>query len=175
LLNINIHMLSSKHHDGMIVECIHCFLNSSLPIFCNKHGTNKVALECILIALYAWNYAPVVGTDISCILLIVGRVCQFHIDFSADMHHVLTSNPAKVNSFASDQARLLSCCRKVAQELIHHHRPYHREYINSCYPSPRIYNMGDFVHAKRSIKSNKTHFLVGKLMGSFTCPWKVVD
>ena len=110
LLNINIHVLSGENHDGMMVERINRLLNSSLTIFCNERGTNRVTLEGILMALYAWNSAPalVMGTDISRSLLVVGREFQFPIDFSTDMYHVLTSNPAKVNSFASDQARLLS-------------------------------------------------------------------
>ena len=162
-------------HDGMIVERINRFLNSSLTIFCNEHGANIVALEGILMALYAWNSAPVVGTDISRSLIVVGREFQFPIDFSADMHHVLTSNPAKFNYFASDQAILLSCCREVARELIHHHRSYHREYINSRRPSPRIYTMGNLVYSKCSVKFKEKRGLVGKLMESFTGPWKVVD
>ena len=129
---------------------INCFLNSSLTIFCNERRTNKVALEGMITALYAWNSAPVVGTDISRSLLVVGREFQFPIDFSANMHHVLTSNPVKVNSFTSDHARILSYYREVARKLIHHHRSYHREYINSRRPNPRIYNMGDLVYAKRS-------------------------
>ena len=160
------HVLSGENHDGMIVERINRFLNSSLTIFCNERGTNKVALEGISMDLYAWNSTPVVGTDILCSLLVMGRKVQFPIDFSADMHHVLASNPAKVTYFASDQAILLSCCHEVARELIHHHRSYHREYINSRRPNPCIYNMGDIVYAKRSVKSNKE---------SFTGPWKVVD
>ena len=60
-------------------------------------------------------------------------------------------------------------------ELIHHHWSYHREYINSRRPSPHIYNMGNLVYAKRSLKSIKKRGLVGKLMESFTGPWKVVD
>ena len=63
LLNINIHVLSGKNHDPMIVERINRFLNSCLTIFCNERETNKVALEGILVALYTWNSAPVIGTN----------------------------------------------------------------------------------------------------------------
>ena len=52
LLGINIHVLSGENHDPMIVERVNRFLNSSLTIFCNERGTNKVALEGILMALY---------------------------------------------------------------------------------------------------------------------------
>ena len=89
-------------------------------------------------SLYAWNSAPVVGTDISRSLLVTGREFQFPIDFSADQHQILTSSPAKVSSFARDQARLLECGRKIATEIIHTHRAMHREYIDKNRPDPRL-------------------------------------
>ena len=64
LLKINIHVLSGGNHDPMIVERICHYLNSCLKVFCNERGNNRVALEGILMSLYAWNSAPVVGTDI---------------------------------------------------------------------------------------------------------------
>ena len=73
LLKINIHVLSGENHDPMIVERINRYLNSCLTIFCNERGTNRVALEGILMSLYAWNSAPVIGTDISRSMLVVGR------------------------------------------------------------------------------------------------------
>ena len=55
-------------------------------------------------SLYVWNYAPVVGTDISCSLLVTGREFNFPIEFSTDQHQILTSNPLKVSTFAVEQA-----------------------------------------------------------------------
>ena len=175
LLNVNIHVLSGENHDPMLVERICRFLNSSLEIFCGERGTNKAALEGILMALYAWNSAPVVGTDISRSLLVVGREFQFPIDFSADEHHILTSNSAKTHSYAASQADLLTYSRAVAQELIHHHRAYHREYVNSRRPNPRLYTVGDVVFARRAVKSIASRGLVGKLMNSFTGPWIITE
>ena len=173
LLKINIHVLSGENHDPMIVERVCRFLNSSLTIFCNERGSNRVALEGILMALYAWNSAPIVGTDISRSLVVVGREFSFPIDFSADRHHILTSNPAKVSSFASEQASLLKACRLVATELVHQHRAYHREFINERRPNPRIYSVGDIVFVKRAVKSIKSRGLVGKLMNAYTGPWRI--
>ena len=93
LIKINIHVLSSENHDPMIVECICRFLNSCLTVFCNERGNNRVALEGILMSLYAWNSTPVVGTDISCSLLVTGRGFKFPIDSSIEQHQILTSNP----------------------------------------------------------------------------------
>ena len=123
--------------------------------------------------LYAWNSGPIIGTDISRSLLVVGRKFSFPIDFCADKHHMLTSNPSRVSAFASEQAKLLACGRFVARTLIHAHRAHHREYINSRRPDPRIYAVGDFVYAKRSVKSDKKRGFVGKLMEAWTGPWKV--
>ena len=100
LLKINMHVLSGENHDGMIVERVDRFLNSCLTIFCNERGTVLVAQEGVFMSLYAWNSAPVSGTDISRSILVVGREFHFPIDFSASKHHDLTSSPAKAVTFA---------------------------------------------------------------------------
>ena len=88
-------------------------------------GNNRVALEGILMSLYGWNSAPVIGTDISRSLLVTGREFNFPIDFSTEQHQLLASTPLKVNFFAAGQARLLSYGRALAKELIHQHRAWH--------------------------------------------------
>jgi hypothetical protein len=173
LLKINIHVLSGSNHDPMLVERICRFLNTCLTIFCNERGTNRVALEGILMSLYAWNSAPVIGTDISRSLLVTGREFNFPIDFSSEQHQMLTSSPLKVTSFATEQARLLKCGQSIAKELIHVQRAWHREFINQRRPDPRQYSVGDRVFARRAVKSIKKRGLVGKLMDSYTGPWKV--
>ena len=81
-------------------------------------------------SLYAWNCAPVFGTDISRSLLVTGQEFNFTVDFLTEQHQILTSNPLKVSTFVVEQARLLECGRAIARELIHHHRAYYHEYIN---------------------------------------------
>ena len=69
-------------------------------------------------SLYAWNSAPVVGTDISQSLLVTGREFSFPIDFLHEQHQMLTSTPLKVTSFAVEHASLLECGQKLAKELV---------------------------------------------------------
>ena len=64
LLCINMHVLSGENHNPMMVERVNQFLNGSLTIFFEESGTVQVSQEAILMSLYAWNPAPVVGTDI---------------------------------------------------------------------------------------------------------------
>ena len=101
--------------------------------------------------------------------------CRLPINFSADKHHILTSNPAKVHTFATDQANLLVCGRPISMELIHYHRIYHYKHINAFRPSPRIYNKSDFFVAKCSVKSSKKRGLVGKMMNSYTGSWEITN
>ena len=143
--------------------------------FCNERGNNRVTLEGILMSLYGWNSAPVIGTDISRSLLVTGREFNFPMDFSTEQHQLLISTPLKINSFAADQARLLSCGRDLAKELIHTHSAWHREHINKMRPDPRIYSVGDHVFAKRAVKSDKKRGLVGKLMDEYTGPWIIMS
>ena len=89
-------------------------------------------------SLYAWNPDPIIGTDISRSMIVVGRNIKFPIDYSIDLHHILTSNPKKLASFAGKQATLLSSGREIARELINAHRTYQREYINSRRPNQRV-------------------------------------
>ena len=111
LLKINIHVLSGGNHDPMLVERVIRYLNKALKIFCTERGTVKVALEAILLSLYAWNSAPVPATDLSRSLLTIGREFQFTIDFCLDKHRSLVSTPDRVISFAKEQAKLLSASR----------------------------------------------------------------
>ena len=171
LLKINIHVLSGDNHNPMIVERVNRYLNKCLTIFTNERDDVRSALEGILMSLYAWNSAPVIGTDISRSLLVVGREFNFPLDFSTEQHQILTSSKLKVTSFAAEQARLLECGREIAKELIAYHRSWHREYINSRRPDPKLYSVGDKVFARRAVKSNAQRGLVGKLMEPYTVPW----
>jgi hypothetical protein len=71
---------------------------------CNKRDTVHVALEALLLLLYAWNSCPVPGTDISCSLVAVGRKFAFSIDFLSGKHWQLTSSPATIDSYSKQLA-----------------------------------------------------------------------
>jgi len=82
LLKINCHVLSSANHNPMIVERVNRYLTKGLKIMCNKCDSVCVALEAILLLLYAWNSCPVPGTDISRSIVAVSHEFTFPIDFS---------------------------------------------------------------------------------------------
>jgi hypothetical protein len=64
-LQINHHILLGNNHNPMLVECVNCYLNKGLKIMTNEWDLVWVAMEAILLLLYAWNRAPIPGTNLS--------------------------------------------------------------------------------------------------------------
>jgi hypothetical protein len=175
LLEINCHVLLGNNHNPMLVERIFWFFNKGLTIMCNECETVQVALESLLLLLYAWNSCPVPGTDISRSLVAVGRKFAFPIDYSSGKHWQLTSSPTTVESYSKQLAVRLSACHKVVELLVNEQRAWHRALINSCHLDPRIYSPGDIVFARRATRSDASRKRVGKLEYKFTGPWRIVE
>jgi len=177
LLQINRHVLSGGNHNGMLVECVNRYLNKGLKIMTNERDSVRVAMmevEAILLLLYAWNSAPIPGTDLSqCLFVALGHEFQFPIDFSTDKHMELTSSPASVTSYSRDLATGLSALREIAALLVDKQRAYHREFINARRPDPKIYSIGDTVFARRATRSSAVRGQVDKLIYPFTRPWLI--
>jgi NADH dehydrogenase FAD-containing subunit len=101
----------------------------------------------------------------------VGREFAFPIDYCKDKHWELTSTPAEIQSYSKTLAQQLSASSEVAKLLIEESRAYHREYINSLRPDPKIYAIGDMVFPRRAIKSVASRGQVAKLQFAYTGPW----
>jgi hypothetical protein len=108
----------------------------------NKRNSIRVAMEAILLLLYAWNSSPIPGTDLSRCFVALGREFQFPIDFSANKHFELTSTPSTIASYLRDLATHLSALREVAGLSVKEQRAFHREFVNSWRPDPMIYSVG---------------------------------
>jgi hypothetical protein len=87
----------------------------------NKQDSVRIALEAILLLLYAWNSCPIPGTDISRSLNAVSREFAFPINYLTNKHWELTSSPSSMESYSRDLAIRLSALREVAQLLIQEH------------------------------------------------------
>ncbi len=175
LLKINCHILSGDNHNPMLVKRICCYFNKGLTIMCNERDTVRVALESLLLLLYAWNSCPVPGTDISRSLVAVGRKFAFPIDYSSGKYWQLTSSPATVERYSKQLATHLSACREIAELLVREHRDWHRALVNSCRKDPRVYSPGDIVFARRATCSDASCERVGKLEYKFTGPWRILE
>ena len=80
----------------MMVEHVNRYLNKGLKMMTNERGSVRIAMEAILLLLYAWNSAPILGTNLSRCFFALGREFQFPINFLVDKHWELTSTPDTV-------------------------------------------------------------------------------
>ena len=173
LLHINCHILSGGNHNPMLVKCINHYLNKGLKIMTNERDSIRVALEAILLLIYAWNSCPVPGTDILRSLITVGHEFQFPIDFSSGKAAALISAPGSVESYSCLLAERLGACHEVALLLVREQRCWHREPVNSRRRDPQKHNIGDIVFARRATHLDSKRGIVDKLMYAFTGPRRV--
>ena len=174
LLQINLHTASGGNHDPILTERFHVFLNKSLTLFCNERDSIRTSTEGIQLCCYAWNSAPVTGTDFSRSLIVTGREFRFPIEYTPSKHINLNPSAPSIENYAQTQELLLSKSREIFKILIHEHRAMHREYVNSQRPDPLLFQIGDKVFAKRAVKSDKKRGRVGKIMIKHTGPWEVI-
>ncbi len=151
LLHINCHVLSVDNHNPMMVKNVNRYLTKGLKIMTNERDSIHVALEAILLLLYAWHSCSIPSTDISQSLVAVGCEFAFPINYFTNKHWELTSSPISVESYPKDLATCLSALRKVAQLLIQEHRAYHRKLINSRRRDPCTHSVGDILFARHAV------------------------
>ncbi len=136
----------------------------------NERDTIWVALEALLLLLYAWNLCPVPGTDISRSLVAVGHEFAFSIEYLCSKHWELTSSPAMVDTNSKQLAERLTACPKIALLLVWEQREWHCALINSHRQDPCVYLPSDIVFACCAMHSDAARGRVGKLEYTFTGP-----
>ena len=141
---------------------------------CSERNSVRIEEEAILLLLYAWNSCPVYGTNISHSFVAMCWEYAFPIDYSTKMHWNLRTTSAAVISYSKNLAKYLQASSEVPKLLVEETRTYHREFINSRRPNPRIYHIDDLVFARWAVKSIRACGLIDKLQFAYTGPWKVV-
>jgi hypothetical protein len=104
LLQVSCHVLSGGNHNPMLVERVYGYINKCLKIMTNDRELIQVALEAILLLIYAWNSCSIPGTDISRSLVAVGCEFAFPIDYLAGKHWELVSSPSTVRTYSKNLA-----------------------------------------------------------------------
>jgi hypothetical protein len=145
-----------------------------MRIFNSERGTNRVFLEAAETLCYAWNSAPITGTDLSRSLLVVGREFRFPIDIVNNRHITYNIDEIKIRSFANDLVSLLTKCREVYALLIQEQRTMHREYRNAQLKHPKKFKLNDIVFTNVQIQSNSKTNQVKKLSYTRRGPYKIV-
>ena len=81
-LNLNYDVLAKRKHKGLTVEYFHLLLNKSVTIAAEERSTNDIFVPVGVVAGYAYNKAPIDGTNILCSIPAIGRRLRFPIDIS---------------------------------------------------------------------------------------------
>ena len=118
LLQINVHTASGGNHDALLTERIFPYLNKAMRIISNSLGTNRSSTQAIGLTMYAYNSAPVTGTDIVRSLPVTGREFHYPIEYAASKHTNITFDVDTIQNFAIEQERMLSCSREVFCVLV---------------------------------------------------------
>ena len=131
----------------MLVERVNGYLNKGLKIMTNERDSVRMAMEAILLLRYAWNSAPIPGTDLLHSFVALGREFQFPIDFSTNKHFELTSTLSTIASYSRDLASRLSALCDIANLLVKEQHAWHREFVNVRFPDPKLFSIGNIVFA----------------------------
>ena len=174
LLNLNKHELAKGNHKAMLVERFNRYLNKVLRIFSNERASNRTYVEGALLAAYAWNSAPISGTDISKSLLVMGREFNFPIDFATDKTFSTNNEPEVIFEYTKELVDILKESREIYRILIDEHRAMHREIKNSQIQVERKFKVGDIVLARKQVQSNKAKGKVDKSQYASSGPWIVI-
>ena len=81
-LDLNYNILAKRNHKGSTVENFHRFNIKTVAIEMDSWQSNDVFVPAGVAAEYAWNSAPIDGTDILRSTVAIGRESRFPIDIN---------------------------------------------------------------------------------------------
>ena len=149
-LHLKYECVVKRDHKAVLVEKFHRFLNKVVTIAVEDRKTLVCFTEAGIVAGYAWNSAPIDGTDIFRSIPAIGRELRFSIDIPSTTLPQLTTNQA---DSVVNYLRLTDSSKRFATEilkiLIEDRRTVYRERINNQ-RNVISFDVGDVVMARRS-------------------------
>jgi hypothetical protein len=177
-IGINYHVVSPDQHNGILCERFHRYLNKVQKI--NTADTQSFTqwVQGALFAVYAWNAAPIDGTNIMRSFAAKARVFPFPIEIKQDhvnrippmegeaaIQHVETISPIWAR-----QSMLLQILQEQRRER-------HRELRNQGV-IPRKFNVGDIVLIQKTVQTqtiNEQTHPAKQQIAKFKGPYKVIE
>ena len=150
-LNLNYDVLAKRNHKSLTVDYFHRFLNKSVTVAAEDRGTNNFFVPAGIAAGYAWNSAPIDGTNILRSIPAIGRKFHFPLDINLSALTKLAHNSsqAALNYLKQiDSSRHLSS--SILKILIEDRRTAHAECINNN-RNVVVLEPGDIVMARTAI------------------------
>ena len=144
-----------RYSQGLTVDNFHRILNKSVFIAAEDHGTNDIFVPAGIATGYAWNIAPIDGTDIFRSIPAIGREVHFpiNINFSALPKLAYTSSQAALDySKLTDSSRHFSS--SILNIIIEDRRTVNTKRINNNH-NIIVLEPSDIVMTRTDIQSNR--------------------
>ena len=157
-LQIRVHAVSKGNHRAILCERFHRYLNKVQKIHRTTVGNPDDWHTAMLLALYAWNAAPVDGTNITRSVAAIGREFPFPIEIQEDAPvEALASNTTEVVLERTEAfLPLLRKQQDIFRILSQDQRDHHRDLVNKNCKEWK-FDVGDLVVVKVQVQSNKDH------------------
>ena len=174
MLNLNYDILAKRKHKVLCVEHFHRFLSKIVTIAAEECGTNNVFVPTGIAADYAWNSAPIDGTDILDSIPAIGRKFNFPLDINLNAIPKFFQNDANA---ALDYLKLTDSSRNfsysILKILIENLRIAHADRINDS-KNLIVFHAGDIIIARTAIHSDLSKHKVTKLSYSVRGPFQII-
>ena len=157
------------------MEHFHRFLNKTTTIAMEDRQSNDVFVPTGIAAGYAWNRAPIDGTDILRSTVAIDREFRFSIDIDLSALPQLTQN--NVQSYVdfllltNSNRRFSSAILKI---LIEDRRDAHAERVNNNKNTVDLV-VGDIVMTRTTVHSDASSNKVAKLSYQVRGPFRIVQ
>ena len=125
-LNLNYDILAKRKHKGLSVEHFRRFLNKSMTIAAEERGTTNIFVPAGIAVGYAWNSAPIDGTDMLLSIPAIGHELNVSLYINLNTMPNLVQNNANAaleylkvtNSSRSFSSFILKVFSKVVGSLM---------------------------------------------------------
>jgi hypothetical protein len=175
-LGIKYHVVAAEQHDGILCERFHRYLNKVMRLLgADRSSFQKWRMD-VSFAQYAWNAAPVDGTDIIRSFAAKARTFRFPLEIKQD-EEIETIIPTEGEASIQHVETMFPLWfqqKELLKLLNDTRRERHREMRNKA-RTQRIFQPGDLVIVRKQVKSNAAKGLPEKLMLKAKGPYRVID
>ena len=175
-LGIRFEVVSPEQHDGILCERFHRYLNKVMRIIgADRKGFDQWKQDRSF-ATYAWNAAPVDGTDIARSIPAKMRTFRFPLELQAE--HEIEGRSLPIGEASLQHLETMFPLWYQQKELLkllnEERRERHRELKNSS-RKQRIFQPGDLVIIRKQVTSNAILGRPEKLVLKAKGPYRVID
>lgn len=176
VLMIPFHVVSKENHKAILCERFHRYLNKVNRI----HGLNCSTIDdwmkSVSFAVYAWNAAPVDGTNVTRSFAAIAREFPFPVEIAATTQKAAYSgsNGHYVVEHIDGAFPLLFQQRELLRILVEERREHHRSLRNNHITGQTKFQAGDLCIVRVQVQASDEKG-PGKLQVRARGPYRVLD